>query len=72
MKWLPSFTALFLLFVVGFVMSIVGSVGFVNAGNYTLRSVLHLASLAGMVLMVVAPLLILLKFFVRLDRKDQR
>ncbi len=73
MKRLPSFTALFLLFVIGFVMWLLGSFGFISAiGNYTLASVFHLASMAGMLLMVVAPLLILLKFFVRLDREDQR
>ncbi len=73
MKRLPSFTALFLVFVAGLMLQFIGGVGSTIAfGSYTWSSVLQLVMLIGLALMVIAPLLILLKFFMRLDHKDQR
>ncbi|WBO85163.1 hypothetical protein [Hymenobacter yonginensis] len=70
MKWLPTFTKLFLLFVLGLILSVVGAIGFnMTLGNYTASSIFDLAKILGFVLTVLAPLLILLKFFMRLDSK---
>ncbi len=72
MQWLPSFVKLFLLFVTGLVLSTGGGmaqVGFL--GNYTMSSIFGTLSLIGLLLMVVSPLLIALKFFAQLDRKSR-
>ena len=72
MKWLPSFTTLFLLAVAGFIFYAGSTVwSFEHMGHqspfmYRLASAVRII---GLVLTVLAPLLILLKFFMRLDRK---
>ncbi len=72
MKWLPSFTKLFLLFVLGLVMSVGGQIGFIQSlGNYTVASLFQLVYLLGFLLVILAPVLILLKFFMRLDQKTE-
>jgi hypothetical protein len=71
MNWLPSFVKLFLLFVAGLVLSVGGAiVGMEFFGNYTLSSIFVILRLVGLVLMVVSPLLIALKFFAQLDKKS--
>ncbi|MBT2556760.1 hypothetical protein J7E24_03115 [Hymenobacter sp. ISL-91] len=70
MKWLPSFVRLFMLLVLGLLLTFLGAMGSINhigEGSGTLYS---FARILGLVLSVVAPLLILLKLFSRLDRKN--
>jgi hypothetical protein len=70
MNWLPSFVKLFLLFVVGLVLSIGGTIVEMEfPGSYTLRNVFATLRLLGLLLMVVSPLLLALKFFAQLDKK---
>jgi hypothetical protein len=70
MNWLPSFVKLFLLFVAGLVLSIGGTIVEMEfPGSYTLRSVFATLRLLGLLLMVVSPLLLALKFFAQLDKK---
>lgn len=72
MKWLPSFVKLFLLFVAGFVLMFVSTVVSLESyGNNTFSSVFSILRLAGLVVVLVAPILIALKFFAQLDRKSQ-
>lgn len=71
MAWLPSFVKLFLLFVFGTVLMFVStiiSMDYLN--NYTLSSIFAILRLVGLVIMLAAPLLIALKFFAQLDRKN--
>ena len=71
MNWLPSFVKLFLLFIAGLMLSVGGAlVGMQFFGNYTVSSIFAILRLVGLVLMVVSPLLITLKFFAQLDRKS--
>lgn len=70
MQWLPSFVKLFLLFVTGLVLSTGGGIAEMEyIGNYTMSSIFETLRLIGLLLMVVSPLLIALKFFAQLDRK---
>ncbi|SNC67062.1 hypothetical protein SAMN06265337_1822 [Hymenobacter gelipurpurascens] len=71
MKWLPSFVTLFLVFVAGLVLQ-VGSIflsvnSFPTSPSFAWSMYLRLL---GLLLMVVSPLLIMLKFFSRLDNKS--
>jgi hypothetical protein len=71
MSWLPSFVKLFLLFVAGFVLSIGAAlVGLELSDSYTIRSIFAILRLIGLLLMVVSPLLMALKFFAQLDKKS--
>jgi uncharacterized membrane protein len=71
MNWLPSFVKLFMLFVAGFALLIGGILGeAVVDYSYTTSSILVVLRLVGTLLMVVSPLLIALKFFAQLDKKD--
>ena len=70
MTWLPSYVKLFLLFIGGFVLTIVGIVLEVSLSHsYTTSSIAVSLRLLGLIIMVVSPLLIALKFFAQLDRK---
>ncbi|GAB3878924.1 hypothetical protein GCM10028824_41480 [Hymenobacter segetis] len=72
MPWLPSFVKLFLLFVTGLVLLLVGSIGELQlVDNGMLRNLFGALYLVGLLLMVGSPLLIGLKFFDRLDRKPK-
>jgi len=72
MKWLPSFVKLFLLFITGFVLTIGATIAEIqSSGNYTINSILMTLGLLGLLLMIVSPLLIALKFFAQLDRKSK-
>ena len=72
MRWLPSYVKLFLLFVVGLVLSTGGGIGQMeNLGDYTVSSIFGTLGLIGLLLMVVGPLLMALKFFAQLDRKSE-
>ncbi|MGI4733816.1 MAG: hypothetical protein ACRYG7_01410 [Janthinobacterium lividum] len=72
MNWLPSFVKLFLLFVLGLVLSIGGTIAEMQFfGNYTVSSIFMILRLIGMLLMVVSPLLLALKFFAQLDQKSK-
>ena len=71
MAWLPSFVKLFLLFVFGTVLMFVSTIiSMEYLNNYTLSSIFAILRLVGLVIMLVAPLLIALKFFAQLDRKN--
>ena len=71
MTWLPSFVKLFLLFVFGTVLLFVSNIiSMEYFNNYTLSSIFTVLRLVGLVIMLVAPLLIALKFFAQLDRKN--
>lgn len=71
MKWLPSFVTLFLVFVLGVFMLIGGSIGWISSlGNYTAASLFEVVRILGLLLLVVSPLLMGLKFFSRLDKKS--
>jgi hypothetical protein len=71
MSRLPSFVRLFFLFIAGLVLSIGGAVVEMQFfDNYTLRSIFAILRLAGLLLMVINPLLIALKFFAQLDKKS--
>jgi hypothetical protein len=72
MKWLPSFVTLFLVFVAGLVLQVIGIGGLASVGplpNSTGSEVFTYVRLLGLLLMFVSPLLIALKFFSRLDKK---
>ncbi|AII50926.1 hypothetical protein [Hymenobacter sp. APR13] len=72
MKWLPSFTMLFLLAIAGFVLYMGSTIwSFEHMGQqspfmYQLTGALGIIGLA---LTVLAPLLMALRFFMRLDSK---
>ena len=71
MQWLPSFVKLFLFFVVGMMLFVVGSIGhmqFMVLGKYSVSGLFQLLQLVGWLFMVGSPLLMALKFFARLDR----
>ncbi|GGG36310.1 hypothetical protein [Hymenobacter glacieicola] len=71
MKWLPSFVKLFSLFILGFVLQIAGSIGMIRGEVMSSDTgVFASVRLLGLLLMVVALLLIGLKFFSRLDQKS--
>jgi cytochrome c biogenesis protein CcdA len=71
MKWLPSFVKLFLFFVAGVVLMFVSSVISIESyGNYTVSSIFSILRLVGLVVVLVMPILIALKFFAQLDRKN--
>ncbi len=71
MKWLPSFVKLFLLFVIGFALTIGGAIAEMQfPENYAIRSLFATLRLIGLLLMVLSPLLIALKFFAQVDRKS--
>ncbi|UOQ76358.1 hypothetical protein MUN84_17570 [Hymenobacter sp. 5516J-16] len=67
MKWLPSFVKLFLLFILGFALQIVSTFGMMQGPSGS--SSYDILRLLGLLLMVVAFVLIGLKFFSRLDQK---
>jgi hypothetical protein len=70
MKWLPSFAKLFLLAVLGLMLGVAGGIGSVaSSGNYTASSVFMTVELLGWLLVMIASILLLLKFFMRLDQK---
>ncbi len=70
MKWLPSFVKLFLIFVAGFALLLgAGVVEMSYLGNYQLSSIFGWLRLVGLLLIVVSPILMGLKFFARLDSK---
>ncbi|AWM33101.1 hypothetical protein DDQ68_10130 [Hymenobacter nivis] len=70
MQWIPSFVKLFLFFVTGLVLSTGGGIAEMESlGNYTMSSIFGALRLVGLLLMVVSPLLMALKFFAQLDRK---
>ena len=72
MRWLPSYVKLFLLFVAGLVLSTGGGIGQMeNLGDYTVSSIFGTLGLIGLLLMVVGPLLMALKFFAQLDRNSE-
>ena len=63
---------LFLVFVTGLVLHLVGIGGLVSVGvlpNSTRETVFTYVRLLGLLLMVISPLLIALKFFSRLDKR---
>ncbi|TVT39011.1 hypothetical protein FNT36_15200 [Hymenobacter setariae] len=60
-----------MLFVAGFALLIGGIMGEAVVGySYTTSSILVVLRLVGTLLMVASPLLIALKFFAQLDKKD--
>lgn len=70
MTWLPFFVKLFLIFVAGFVLLFVGNVGSIESlGNHRLVTVFSILQISGLVLALVSPVLMGLKFFARLDSK---
>lgn len=72
MTWLPSYVKLFLVFVAGFVLMFVGAVSSVESfGNYTLSSIFMTLQFVGLAMILVSPVLMGLKFFAQLDRKNQ-
>jgi len=71
MNWLPSFVKLFLIFVAGFVLMSISTVVSVESyGNYTLSSIFSILQLVGLAVALVTTVLIGLKFFAQLDRKN--
>ncbi|MBJ6142746.1 hypothetical protein [Hymenobacter sp. BT559] len=71
MNWLPSFVKLFLIFVAGLVLSVGGIIAEMESiGSYAFSSIGMALRLLGLLLMVVSPLLIALKFFAQMDKKD--
>ncbi|MBX0290675.1 hypothetical protein K3G63_09515 [Hymenobacter sp. HSC-4F20] len=73
MPKLPSFTALFLIGTLGFALYMGATIwSFENIGRLPgwLSQVLGIAQLVGLGMVVVAPFLMLLKFFRRLDQKS--
>ncbi len=72
MKWLPSFVKLFLTFVAGFVLQLGASIAEMESlGNPTRMSIFGGLRLLGLLLLVVSPVLMGLKFFARLDSKSK-
>ncbi len=72
MKWLPSFVKLFLTFVAGFVLQLGASIAEMESlGNPTRMGIFGGLRLLGLLLLVVSPVLIGLKFFARLDSKSK-
>ena len=74
MQWLPSFVKLFLFFVVGMVLFVGGSIGYMQfmvLGKYSVSGLFQLLQLVGLFFMVGSPLLMALKFFARLDRNPK-
>lgn len=72
MKWLPSFTMLFLLAVAGLILYMGSTIwSFEHMGQQSpfMYQLIGALAISGLVLTVLAPLLILLKFFMRLDSK---
>ncbi|SET02258.1 hypothetical protein [Hymenobacter actinosclerus] len=70
MKWLPSFVRLFMLFVLGLLLTFFGTMGFMNNLGGESSTLYSFARIFGLVLVVVSPILIGLKFFSRLDQKS--
>ncbi|AMR28977.1 hypothetical protein A0257_18985 [Hymenobacter psoromatis] len=71
MKWLPSFVKLFLIFVTGLVLQLGGNIAQMSyLGNYRISGFFGWLSLLGLLLLVVSPVLMGLKFFARLDNKS--
>jgi cytochrome c biogenesis protein CcdA len=72
MTWLPSFVKLFLIFVAGFMLMFGSTVMSMEyLGNYTVPSIFSILRLIGLAIVLVSPVLIALKFFAQLDRKNQ-
>jgi hypothetical protein len=72
MTWLPSFVKLFLIFLGGFVLMFASTVMSMEyLGNYTVSSIFSILRLVGLAIVLVSPVLIALKFFAQLDRKNQ-
>jgi hypothetical protein len=73
MNWLPSFVKLFLLFIIGCVLTVGGAIAEMESfGNYTLASIFAALRLLGLLLLVGSPLLIGLKFFAQLDQRAKK
>jgi uncharacterized membrane protein len=73
MKWLPSFVKLFLLFIAGLALLMGSVIGeSFTAYSYTTSSIFAMLRLFGMLLMLVSPLLIALKYFAQLDQKSKQ
>ena len=70
MKWLASYVRLFMLFFLGLLLTVLGSMGSINHSGAVSGDLYAFSRIFGLVLSVLAPLLILLKFFARLDRKS--
>jgi hypothetical protein len=71
MKWLPSFRNLFLVFILGLALFFGGTIGQISSTwNSTAFVVFQNVRLLGLLLMVIIPLLMGLKFFSRLDQKS--
>ncbi|WP_135318586.1 hypothetical protein [Hymenobacter sp. UV11] len=71
MKWLPSFVKLFLTFVAGAVLQLGAAMGEMeNLGRPTLVNIFSLLRLLGLLMLVVSPVLMGVKFFARLDGKS--
>ena len=72
MKWLPSFVKLFLTFVAGFVLQLGASIMQIESlGKHPLMEIFGGLQLLGLLLLVVSPVLMGLKFFARLDSKTK-
>lgn len=73
MKWLPSFVKLFLVFVMGLALVLGGGIAEAfTAYSYTSSSIFIMLRLLGLLLMLVSPLLIGLKYFAQLDQKSKQ
>ncbi|NVO86468.1 hypothetical protein [Hymenobacter terrestris] len=72
MKWLPSFVRLFMLFILGLLLTFLGTMGFMNNLDGDSGIMYGFARIFGLVLLALAPLLILLKLFARMDRKSEQ
>ena len=71
MNWLPSFVRLFLIFAAGLAMSIGSIIGEAfTSYSYTTSSIFVALRLLGLLLMIIGPILIALKFFAQLDKKS--
>gem|GEM_PF-2071571 len=72
MTWLPSYVKLFLLLIGGFVLQLgAGIAEMESMDRPILLNVFGYLRLFGLVLLVVSPLLIILKFFAQLDRRTE-
>ena len=72
MTWLPSYVKLFLLFVGGFVLLLGAGIAEMESLNRpVLMSVFGYLRLFGLLLLVVSPVLLGLKFFAQLDRRTK-
>lgn len=72
MTWLPSYVKLFLTFVVGFVLQLGAAIATIESLGSPMRvNIFTALRLLGLLMIVVSPVLMGLKFFAQLDRKNQ-